>query len=666
MRAVRRAAAACVLLLATLAGCGGGSDGAADTGGAVAPDVAPGADVAAADAGMDAVVPRDVGADDQAGPPPDAPPPECTVGEPDRCAPDRSGVERCDFGRWVALGACPQGSVCLGDPPACVDRRDCPPGTQGGCRDQHNRLVCDASGLAYLPTPCPAGELCFAGACQAARCVPGTGMCLGPAEVSQCLPDGQGYGPRETCPPGTACLDGTCWSECAADPKYLNSYVGCVFWSTDLGQWYVREGQFNADPDASHIPHAVVVANPGERDAAVRFDVSDGTPVDVPDPIVPPGETRAFLMPALSLQESGVTRKSIRVTATAPVTAAQFNPPNNADFVHTSDASLLLPAAVMGRTYIAVSQPSIRGMEMPGLGQMPSVFGYFTVVASSPGETRVTFVPTSPTEPGPDFPGLPAGEPHTVVLQEGDVLNVQAAAADYLTATPSDLTGTVIRATQAVVVFAGHDCIVVGAGNCDHLESQLAPVEAWGDHYVAPRLATPAAPIYRVVSGVDGNTIATTPTIAGLDGVRLDEGAWVEVQVGDSFEVSGTGPLQVVQFIAGNEEGGSYLVDTSMAILVPTRQFRADYPILVPSDYAVNEVAIARPAGAAVYLDGVPVPPGAFRAVGTSGAWEVGVAAVPEGIVRLTGDQPFGLVAYGYDMKVSYAYPAGCDMTLAP
>jgi hypothetical protein len=586
------------------------------------------------------------------------------VGAPDRCAPDRGAVERCDFGRWVVLGACPEGTVCLGDdPPGCVRRTACTPGAGGGCRDQHNLLVCDESGLAFLPALCPDGELCFDGACRPARCVPGTGMCLGPAEVSRCLPDGQGYGPREDCGPGTACLDGACWSECASDPKYQNSYVGCVFWSTDLGQWHVRDGQFNADPDAAHIPHAVVIGNPGERDAAVRFEVSDGTPVEVPDPIVPPGEARAFLMPALSLQESGVTRKSIRVTATAPVTAAQFNPPNNADFVHTSDASLLLPAAVMGRTYIAVSQPSFAGLELPPpMGAMPSVFGYFVVVASQPGETRVTFAPTAPTEPGPDFPALAAGAPYTAVLQEGDVLTVQAAAGDFLATTPNDLTGTVIRATQAVVVFGGHDCTAVGGGNCDHLESQLAPVEAWGDHYVAARLATPAAPVYRVVSGAAGNAITTDPPVSGLNGVTLGEGEWVQVQVGESFEVRGTGPLQVVQFIAGNDEGGSYLVDSSMAILVPTRQYRADYPILVPTDYAVNEVAVSRPAGATVYLDGAPLSAGAFRPVG-SGAWEVGVVAVPAGVARLTGDRAFGLTAYGYAMKVSYAYPAGCDLS---
>lgn len=668
-----RAALTALALAALVGGCGGAAEegGAADT---VARDAAAGSDGTAPDVPggrPDALGPADAGTRDigvdgggalDAGP--DAVAAECAVGAPDRCAPDGGAVERCDHGTWRPLTTCPAGAICLGDPPACVTAADCTPGAVSGCRDDEHELVCHESGQAVLPQPCPEGELCFEGSCRVARCVPGSGLCLGPAEVSRCLPDGQGYGPRETCPVGAACIDGACWSECEADPKFQSSYVGCLFWSTDLGQWYVQEGQMNLDPDASHIPHAVIIGNPGERDAAVRFEVGDGTPVPVADPIVPPGETRAFLMPELSLQQSGVTKKSIRVTASAPVTAAQFNPPNNADFVHTSDASLLLPAAVLGQRYIVVSGgPSIRGLNM-GI-QMPSVFGYFTVVAIQPGETRVTFTPTAPTEPGPDFPALPAGQPHTVALQQFDVLHVQAAATDIMQTETNDLTGTILQATQPVAVWGGHDCMVVGGGNCDHLETQLAPVATWGDHYVAARLATPAPNVYRVVSGVAGNVITTQPPIGGLSGVTLGEGEWVEVAAGDSFEVSGTGPLQVVQYIAGNDEGGSYLVDASMAALVPTRQYRDDYPILVPSDYAVNEVAIVRPAGAGVYVDGVPLPAGTFRSVG-GGAWEVGISAVSEGVVRITGDAPFGLTAYGYDSKVSYAYPAGCDMSAAP
>ena len=42
-----------------------------------------------------------------------------------------------------------------------------------------------------------------------------------------------------------------------------------------------------------------------------------------------------------------------------------------------------------------------------------------------------------------------------------------------------------------------------------------------------------------------------------------------------------------------------------------------------------------------------------------SGSWEVANVQVSDGMVRLTGDSPFGLTAYGYDHKVSYAYPGG-------
>ena len=645
-------------------GTGGGADAAAvsDAG----RDVGGGDDGAGptADVPADAVVGRDTPLDDADAP--IDPGGECAVGEPDRCAADGRAIERCDHEVWRALRDCDAADVCLGAPPECVRASPCTPGTPGGCRDDENAEVCDPTGVAFVPSPCPDGELCFGGGCRPARCVPGSGLCMSPSSVSRCLEDGQGYGAVDPCPLGTACIEGTCWSECQNDPKFQDSYVGCVFWSTDLGQWHVREGEVNLDGDAAHIPHAVVVGNPGQRDAAVTFEVGDGTPVVIADPIVPAGTVRAFLMPVLSLQDSGVSRKSIRMTSTQPLTAAQFNPPSNADLVHTSDASLLVPAAVLGRVHIAVSGPSVRGLEMPGLGRMPSVFGYFTVVAVRPGLTDVTFTPTVPTEPGPDFPGLPAGEPHTVTLSEWDVLHVQALGGDLLGGETNDLTGTVIRASQDVAVWGGHDCLNIGAGNCDHIETQLAPVVAWGDHYVAARLGTPAPNVYRVVSGADGNVVTTNPPVGGLDGVPLDEGEWVEATVDGSFEVLGTGPIQVVQFIAGNEGGGDFLVDPSMAALVPTRQYRDDYPILVPSDYAVNRVAIARPAGVAIYLDGAALPNSSFRPIFAGAPWETANVAVPEGVARLTGDAPFGLVAYGYDNKVSYAYPAGFDAAPVP
>ena len=642
-----------LLVYALAVGCGGG--GGSDSGGVLAPDAAVLQDSGATPEGD--TVP---GPDDAAGAPDigsvEVAPAECDAGDL-TCADDGNAVLRCTGDGWLVFEACRAGFVCLDV--ACVTAGPCEGGDVRGCLDDRTEQVCDPTGIAWLDRPCDDGALCFHGLCQPARCVPGSGMCMSPSQVSRCRDDGQGFAATEDCPLGTSCEDGACFSACGDDPKYRNSYVGCVFWSADLGQWHVREGDMNLDPDAAHIPHAVVIANPGDRDAAVGFGLGDGTTLEVADPVVPAGGTRAFLMPEMSLQETAVTQLSIRVSSTQPVTAAQFNPPTNEDFVHTSDASLLLPQGVAGREYIAVSGPSVIGLTMPPMPPSPSVFGYFTVIAVSSGTTEVSFTPTSPTEPGPEIPELAAGETHRFALETGEVLHVQAKGTNALSMVLNDLTGTVIAASQPVVVFGGHDCLNVYQGNCDHCETQLLPISAWGRHYVAGRMDTLSPNVYRVVSGEDGNRLTTRPPIAELDGVTLDKGAWVEVPVGGSFEIEGSGRLQVVQFIAGNDEGGAALVDPSMAALVPTAQFRADYPILVPAAYEHDRVNIVRPAGVEIRLDGVPVAD-YFQPVG-SGDWEVANVTVSDGVRRLTGNAPFGVVAYGYASKVSYAYPAGLD-----
>ena len=641
-----------VLVLVLAAGAGGSASGGADAASADGSDVP---DTATSEPVDTAGAPDRVGPAEEAGSAGDVFRP-CPAGAR-ICAEDGGGVLVCAGGRWVARESCPAGELCLDG--ACERAGPCAPGSQGGCVDTRLEVVCDPSGTAWLERPCDTDALCFQGRCRPARCVPGTGMCMSPTRVSRCRDDGQGYLPTEDCPPGAPCEDGACFSACGEDPKFLHSYVGCVFWSADLGQWHVLPGELGLDPDAAHIPHAVVIGNPGERDAAVAFTTGEGAAVDVADPVVPAGATRAFVMPELSLQETAISRRSIRVSSTQPVTAAQFNPPTNEDFVHTSDASLLLPQGVAGREYVAASAPSVVGLSIPGMPKSPSVFGYFTVIAVLPGTTEVAFTPTSPTEPGTEIPELAAGETHRFLLEQGEVLHVQAKGAELLSTVANDLTGTVIEATQPVVVFGGHDCLNVYQGNCDHCETQLLPVSAWGRHYVAGRMDTPSPNVYRVISGEDGNRLTTRPSVAGLDGVTLDKGEWLELPVGESFEVEGTGRIQVIQFIAGNDEGGSTLVDPSMAALVPTAQYRDDYPILVPAAYDHDRVNVVRPAGAAIRLDGQPVSL-FFQPVG-SGDWEVGNLTVTEGVRRLTGDAPFGVIAYGYANKVSYAYPAGLD-----
>jgi len=584
----------------------------------------------------------------------------CQPGEM-RCQ-DSSTVIYCQGGVWVVGQMCPAGQICLAG--QCAVKAECQSGSVDGCFSAFALKMCDPTGQGYVAFPCDTGELCVDGRCTVAACNPGQRQCVGGSSYSVCLADGSGWDSPTECPPGESCMGGQCLDSCASDPKFAQSNVGCEFWSLDLGQWEVKPGEMNMDPSASTIPHGIVVGNPNDSTVYITFESGDGTPVGVPDPSLAPGETKVFTMPVMSIQESGISGKSIRLRTNKPVTAAQFNPPSNKDFVHTSDASLLFPPTILGREYFAVSMPSLIGPDMPMVGKSPSVWGYVTVVAVEPGTTSVTVTPSCDTEPGPDFPGYQKGQSFTVDLEQFQVLNVNSLAVGMMVSATHDLTGTHIMATQKVAAFGGHHCMVVGNSNCDHLETSLLPVEAWGTEYVAPRMNIYAPNLYRIIAGIDGVVLTTSPTIGELNGKTLNKGEWLEVSTSESFYIEGTGPIQVIQFIEGNNDTGSVNIDPSMTMIVPNYQFRTDYPILVPEAYEKNFVTIVKGADTEIQLNGAPVSASFTTLPG--GEWMTGNISVGEGLNRFTGDGPFGLVSYGYASKVSYAYPAGLNGKPAP
>jgi hypothetical protein len=572
----------------------------------------------------------------------------------------------CSGGRWETFKQCNPGDVCLGD--TCVPNTPCTAGEAGPCAGVATASVCDASGKGYVAVDCEPGQYCADGACQATACVPGQPQCVDGESFAICLPDGSALGETTPCEDGWTCLAGSCTSACGDNIKYANSSIGCRFWSIDLGQWNVLPGEFGLDPSASTIPHAVVIANPNEVPAKISFKTGDGTPVDNPDPYVPAGQTRYFVMPVMSQQATAITRQSIRVTSSQPVVAAQFNPPSNKDLVHTSDASLLYPEGALGTEHVVVAGESVNVGSVGGM-KMPVKYGYFTVVAVGPGTTSVTFAPTCPTQAGPLLEAIPAGQVTVLELQQWEVLTVQAAAPVLgLFDKGYDLLGTIIDSGQPVVVFGGNDCLNVGAGNCDHVETQLLPVEAWGQEYVAGHMEIKSNNLYRVTAAWDGTVLTTMPPIAGLNGVSLNRGEWAEASTDKHFVITATKPFQVISYMEGYDPGGTggsgILSDPSMTNLIPTDQYRADYPLLVPADYAQDYVLVTRQAGTALQIDLQPQSDALFTPIpGTD--WEVANIPLTEGMHRIQGTAPFGVQAWGVDTKVAYSYPAGANIKLS-
>ena len=498
-------------------------------------------------------------------------------------------------------------------------------------------------------------------------CVPQTQSCEDADAVKVCNAAGDGFEPATPCPPDTVCSRGACVTVCELG-KYRSSYIGCEYWTVDLDQY----ADPFTNPMPNEVPHAVVISNPNDKDATVSFRaMSAGVSVNVPDPVVPANSSKSFQMPRLDVSGTGISDRSIRISSTIPVVAHQFNPLNDVG-VYSNDASLLLPSNTVGEEYFVINWPSqiIPCIFMPCPEPQLS---YVTIVATRMGETRVNVLPTAQLAGGGGINPIPPGVSRTFTLQYGQVLNLEARAADAFG--PNDLTGTYVRATQPVAVFAGHEEAVIGegragsndeeGGSCcaDHLEQQLFPLKDWGTRYIGA--LSPGRgekkDHWRIVAGEDGVTLTTSPPQPEANNVALNKGEFVTFFSDQDFEIEATGKILVGQLLVSQKQTSAVTGDPAFLLAVPVEKFREDYTLLTPQGYTSNFVTVIRPAGAQITLNGAAVPEAGFSPVG-SGDYEVASVPVNPGVQVLESTQPFGISAYGFDSAVSYGYPGGLNL----
>lgn len=709
-----------LVLVALLAACSDpepeavGSDGGpggatADAG--VSGDA--GADVPRRGAGDAGFAKPDGVADASADGSPDAAAPGCTDGALG-CL-DGSHTAVCAGGVWTLAADCGAGVCADGQ---CTWPGDCTPGAVSGCEGVGTALVCNAEGTATVATPCAPGEQCTASGCAPVTCTPGVAICAGSSAVQVCEPDGQGYGPATECPPSTACLAGKCLSLCEADIKY-NTNVGCEYWSVDLDNDPIHNPALPNNPTPEMYPHSIVVTNPGTSEALVTFSVRvscpDGspcapsiaacgppesvcdTPSDVYDLViadgaVPGGESREFEMPPMNVKGSSITPKAIRVVASRPVVVYQFNP-FDSENAASNDGSLLLPRNGLGKLYFAVSLPSRAGIDdLQGNPWFPPNYGFLAVVAPE-GTTTVQVTPTVPllADPAQGVPQdgstpaqLDPGTMYTFTLEPYDVLNLEHKPGGGIIApgaTPPDLTGTRIEADKKIAVFSGHQTAGIGEAiklqfqdewdSCctEHLEEQLMPVEAWRSQALCIKSKPRGYERDRwvVVAGVDGVFLTTFPPIDGLDAKYLGKaGDKVTVETDESFVLKATGPIQVVQLLMSQgmtqpkNSGTLPTGDPTMMIVPPPEQYRDSYVIRTADGYGTNWTTIVRKAGTAIQVDGQPFA-APFEKVG-DGTWEYAWREVTTGTHTFAGDEPFGLMVYGYGNVTAYGYPGGMSL----
>jgi hypothetical protein len=578
--------------------------------------------------------------------------------------------------RPMGDGGMSEGGVCTNGQWECV------PGSQVARQ-------CNGRGGYLSMVDCTAaGRNCIAGV-GCAVCRPGMQQCKdgAPNTTQECAMDGSGWIDGQTCDSGNGefCRAGRCVTRCG---DLGNSYLGCDYWPTITTNHELSNSFF----------FSAVIANPNAYDVNVR--VEGGALTSPRERVIAAGQVGRIDLPwvpelsnNVRCPASGCVARSARVAggafrlrANGPVAVYQFNPlqfanvPNprtQNDFSFTNDASLLLPQNVLGRQYIVVTTTNGPLQWLPA-GSPPAYTGAFLSIVSAQNEgtndvtVRLTAPVQDPTNPART---LPIGE-HTFQLDRGEVLQL------VMPNVPGDLTGTLINSSAPIAVFSGNSCTSTPMTQpaCDHVEEQLFPTTTWGRTYaVTPFRDRPTNVNHfvRIVAQRDGATLS-------FDGIAmpaacnrmLNQGQFCEFETQQAFQVTGSQPIMVAQFMRGLGSNSACVPslsgvipnrpdcvgDPAMVLEVPTDQYRNFYNFLIPDSYQQNYMNVTATRGAMITLDGnmvmgTPVPTGANLVTY--------VLNVPPGqhtIQAVTPAERFGIKVYGVASFTSYAFPGGLDL----
>jgi hypothetical protein len=521
---------------------------------------------------------------------------------------------------------------------------------------------------------CITGQCVVGGAngyqCVAPQCFPGQIQCKDMSTAQSCGMNGAWV--DQPCTGTTQCQAGICVDECA-DAVNAKSYFGCDYWTTVLDNSVdplfkggVLTGQGAAGQTSEF---AFVVANRSISPATVTITrYYNGTFETLPTVNVPgrndaatkgvavirvPWQSISPDSNQVGISNSGKARYGYRLQSTKPLTVYQFNPLgayidsgscNNANqcnattqpdpnvqcnnrvcryFAYSNDASLLLPAHILGTSYVtmtpdhAVYRPS--GVTSNAT-QPPISNGAITIVATQ-DNTTVTIKASAKTTAGTlgsvaainrgqsvVFSGLNSYDVLQVASDDptdpvAPALNLPNSALgcglnefsalypfnnDYFCRTDTaDLSGSVITADKPIAVFGSSACTQFGPGDaaCDKVEEMQFPFVTWGTNFVAVR----SAPL-RLTTGSFASTANAGPDyykiVAGCPATTCPAGTLVQLHGAGTVVDADLSPSHCVSgSLAGNNcriAGGNYIEFRSKTSFTIT----ADQPVAVGQFFA--------------------------------------------------------------------------------
>jgi hypothetical protein len=305
-------------------------------------------------------------------------------------------------------------------------------------------------------------------------------------------------------------------------------------------------------------------------------------------------------------------------------------------------------------------------LDLPALGTDYWVLGWqqtfsalqMSLTATQDG-TTATITPASTLSSG-----QAAGTPFTVSLNAGESVI-------YNAPDGNDLSGTHITANKPLAVFSGATCsnVPVGVGACDHLFTQLPPVNRWSSNYVVPETANTgtAGNLVRILAATDNTAV----TVNGVVVATLNAGQFHEIPTAQDLHITASHPVLVGQFLKGADATG--FGDPAFTFVGGIDQTLSDYVFTAPTSlaaYSENFLNLAVPTTAlgSLMLDGVAVDTSAFTPLGTSG-YSTGRVPIAPGPGRIQASAPFLATVAGFTDYDSYltiigtSYSGGASTT---
>ncbi len=475
---------------------------------------------------------------------------------------------------------------------------------------------------------------------------------------------------------GQACSLGRCTtSACYSTEARTRSLSGCLFYT-------VQPDNVAADEAAMT---SYVVSNAGSDPANVQLErATPGTTkttgwMRVTGVQIPAGSSGRLQAAGLEVTNPGITPFSaVRISSDRPITVAEIESDDGTQPATSSSGTAILPLQSLGSSHRAVTYAQeVTDDVQQWVGNRGGA-GRVIVVGTQPG-TKLTFQPITAVsgDVGQLVGALGAGQALPITLNDGDVFQI------YTNAPDEDLTGSLIAVTSGapVAVFSGNISTSYGSNqtginSSDMAHEQMLPLSSWSTDYLAAPVTPQAsigctsffdggptgsqdggagtASIWRVVASQDGTQVDLG--LPSPESVWLDAGQSVTRISAVPFTVHATQPVLLVQ-------GMDCEPSLSLGISVSTRALLVDYAFAAIPSFD-QTIALVRPAGVAIELDGAPIPETAFQEVGSGfqlAELPLPACNAPAGACqhRLTAQSPgFGVTLRGMDVSASYVLTA--------